>query len=94
MYTNFRNSEGLRVEAIAARRDGFWGKMAIHPAQIPIINEVFTPTPESVVRARAIIAAFDASPGSGVVALDGEMLDRPHRLRAEQILARIGPRSV
>lgn len=94
VYTNFRDSEGLRVEAIAARRDGFWGKMAIHPAQIPIINEVFTPTPESVVRARAIIAAFDASPGSGVVALDGEMLDRPHRLRAEQILARIGPRSV
>ncbi|MGO8831188.1 MAG: HpcH/HpaI aldolase/citrate lyase family protein [Roseiarcus sp.] len=94
VYTNFRDSEGLRVEAIAARRDGFWGKMAIHPAQIPIINEVFTPTPESVVRARAIIAAFDASPGSGVVALDGEMLDRPHRLRAERILARIGPRSV
>ena len=64
--------------------------MAIHPAQVPIINEVFTPTPEAVARARAIIAAFDAAPGAGVVALDGEMLDRPHRLRAEAILARVG----
>lgn len=88
VYTNFRDSDGLRAEAIAARRDGFWAKMAIHPAQIPVINEVFTPTPEAVARARAIIAAFDASPGAGVVALDGEMLDRPHRLRAERILAR------
>jgi citrate lyase subunit beta/citryl-CoA lyase len=93
VYTNFRDSGGLRAEAIAARRDGFWAKMAIHPAQIPVINEVFTPTPEAVARARAIIAVFDASPGAGVVALDGEMLDRPHRLRAERILARVGPRS-
>ena len=54
----------------------------------PIINEVFTPTPEAVARARAVIAAFDAAPGAGVVALDGEMLDRPHQLRAERILAR------
>lgn len=93
VHTNFRDSDGLRAEAIAARRDGFWAKMAIHPGQIPIINEVFTPTPDAVARARAIVAAFDASPGAGVVALDGEMLDRPHRLRAERILARIGPRS-
>jgi citrate lyase subunit beta / citryl-CoA lyase len=92
VYTNFRDSDGLRTEAIAARRDGFWAKMAIHPAQIPIINEVFTPTLEAVARARAIIAAFEASPGAGVVALEGEMLDRPHRLRAERILARVGPR--
>jgi citrate lyase subunit beta/citryl-CoA lyase len=89
VFTNFRDHDGLRAEAIAARRDGFWAKMAIHPAQVPIINEVFTPTPEAVARARAILAAFDAAPGAGVVALDGEMLDMPHRLRAERILARV-----
>jgi citrate lyase subunit beta/citryl-CoA lyase len=93
VHTNFRDLDGLRAEAIAARRDGFTAKMAIHPAQAPIINEVFTPTPEALARARAILAAFDASPGGGVVALDGEMLDRPHRLRAERLLARIGPPS-
>jgi citrate lyase subunit beta/citryl-CoA lyase len=93
VHTNFRDLDGLRAEAIAARRDGFSAKMAIHPAQAPIINEVFTPTPEAVARARAILAAFDASPGAGVVALDGEMLDRPHRLRAERILARARPPS-
>jgi citrate lyase subunit beta / citryl-CoA lyase len=88
VFTNFRDLEGLRAEAVAARRDGFWGKMAIHPAQAPIINEVFTPTPEALARARAILAAFAAAPGAGVVALDGEMLDRPHQLRAERLLAR------
>ena len=90
VFTNFRDLEGLREEAMAARRDGFWAKMAIHPAQVAVINEVFTPTPEAVARARAVIAAFDAAPSAGVVALDGEMLDRPHRLRAEAILARAG----
>jgi citrate lyase subunit beta/citryl-CoA lyase len=93
VFTNFRDLEGLRNEAIAARRDGFWAKMAIHPAQIPVINEVFTPTPEAIARARAIIAAFDAAPGAGVVALEGEMLDRPHQLRAERILARAKARA-
>jgi citrate lyase subunit beta/citryl-CoA lyase len=88
VFTNFRDLEGLRAEAVAARRDGFWGKMAIHPAQAPIINAVFTPPPEALARARAILAAFAAAPGAGVVALDGEMLDRPHQLRAERLLAR------
>ncbi len=93
VHTNFRDLDGLRAEATAARRDGFSAKMAIHPAQAPIINEVFTPTPEAIARANAILAAFDASPGAGVVALDGEMLDRPHRLRAERVLARAMPPS-
>ena len=90
VFTNFRDLEGLRAEAVAARRDGFWGKMAIHPAQASIINEVFTPTPEALARAHAILAAFAAAPGAGVVALEGEMLDRPHQLRAERLLARAG----
>jgi citrate lyase subunit beta / citryl-CoA lyase len=90
VFTNFRDQEGLRAEAAAARRDGFWAKMAIHPAQIPVINEVFTPTAEALARAHAILAAFEAAPGAGVVALEGEMLDRPHQLRARRILARAG----
>ena len=89
IFANFRDLDGLRAEATAARRDGFWAKMAIHPAQVPVINEVFTPTPEAIARARAILAAFEAAPGAGVVALDGEMLDRPHQLRAERLLARV-----
>jgi citrate lyase subunit beta / citryl-CoA lyase len=84
--TNFRDLDGLRAEALAARRDGFVAKMAIHPAQVPAINEVFAVSPEAIARARAIIAAFDAAPGAGVVALDGEMLDLPHLKRAKRLL--------
>ena len=67
---DFRNA-ALRRETEEARRDGFTGKMAIHPAQVPIINEVFTPTPAAVAQARAIVAAFDANPGKGAVAIEG-----------------------
>jgi citrate lyase subunit beta/citryl-CoA lyase len=77
----------LRREAEAARRDGFVGKMAIHPAQVPVINEVFTPNAQAVAKARAIIAAFEANPGKGTVAVGGVMHDRPHLARARQLLA-------
>lgn len=87
VYPNFRDLDGLRTECEAARRDGFGAKMAIHPAQVPVINAVFTPSPETVARAKAVVAAFAASPGAGVVGLDGEMLDRPHLIRAERLLA-------
>lgn len=87
VHTAFRDLTALRAEAEEARRDGFGAKFAIHPAQVPVINEVFTPTAAAVERAEAILAAFAAAPGAGVVALDGEMLDRPHRLRAERVLA-------
>jgi citrate lyase subunit beta/citryl-CoA lyase len=85
-YTNFRDLDGLRAEALAARRDGFVAKMAIHPAQVPVINETFSVSPEAIARARAIVAAFEAAPGAGVVALDGEMLDLPHLKRAKRLL--------
>jgi citrate lyase subunit beta/citryl-CoA lyase len=62
-------------------------KMAIHPAQVPVINAVFTPSPEAVARAKEIVAAFKNNPGAGVVALNGEMLDRPHLIKAERLLA-------
>jgi citrate lyase subunit beta / citryl-CoA lyase len=86
VYTNFRDMAGLRAEAEAARRDGFAAKMAIHPAQVAIINEVFTPTPAMIERARRIVAIFSENPALGVVGLDGEMLDMPHLRRAERIL--------
>jgi citrate lyase subunit beta/citryl-CoA lyase len=91
VYTSFRDGEGLAAECEAARRDGFSGKMAIHPAQIETINRVFSPSPEAVARARAIVAAFAANPGAGVIGLNGEMLDMPHLKRAERVLKRVLP---
>jgi citrate lyase subunit beta/citryl-CoA lyase len=88
VFPDFRNPEGLRREAEDAARQGFVGKMAIHPAQIPIINEVFTPSPEKIAWARAVAEAFAAAPDKGAVAVDGVMYDRPHLLHAEQVLAR------
>jgi citrate lyase subunit beta/citryl-CoA lyase len=88
VYVDFRNEAGLRREAEEARRDGFTGKMAIHPAQVPIINAVFTPTSDAVAHANAIVSAFAASPGAGVVGIDGVMYDQPHLKRAQQLLAR------
>jgi citrate lyase subunit beta / citryl-CoA lyase len=88
VYVNYRDGEGLEAECRAAARDGFTGKMAIHPDQVEPINRLFTPAPEAVDRARRILEAFKAAGDAGVVGLDGEMLDRPHLARAEQLLAR------
>lgn len=88
VYPDFRNADGLRREAQNAARDGYAGKLAIHPAQIPIINEVFTPTEKQIAWARAVAAAFAAEPDKGAVAVEGVMYDRPHLLHAEQLLAR------
>ncbi|WP_137044109.1 CoA ester lyase [Pseudolabrys sp. FHR47] len=90
VYVDFRNSEGLRQDTIEARRDGFSGRLAIHPAQVPVINEVFTPTAEQIEKAKAIIAAFAANPGAGAIGIDGKMFDRPHLIRAQALLARAG----
>jgi citrate lyase subunit beta/citryl-CoA lyase len=88
IYPRFHDLAQLHLECGAARRDGFIAKMAIHPRQVPIINEVFTPSPEAIARARAIVAAFAADPEAGVIGLDGEMLDLPHLKRAERLLTR------
>jgi citrate lyase subunit beta / citryl-CoA lyase len=90
VYVDFRNRDVFRRECEEACRDGFTGKMAIHPAQVPIINDVFTPSPTALEHARSVIAAFAASPGAGVVGIGGLMYDRPHLVRAEQLLARAG----
>jgi citrate lyase subunit beta/citryl-CoA lyase len=89
VYVDFRNDAGLRRECEDARRDGFSAKMAIHPAQVAIINDAFTPKPEAIARAKAIVAAFAAAPGAGTIGIGGVMYDRPHLARAKQLLARV-----
>jgi citrate lyase subunit beta/citryl-CoA lyase len=86
VFTNFRDEAGLRKEALAARRDGFLGKMVIHPDQVGPVNEIFTPSKELIARAQAILKAFEA--GAGVANLNGEMLDMLHVKYAERVLAR------
>jgi len=95
VFTEFRDSdrEAFRIECGAARRDGFSGKMAIHPTQIPIINEAFTPTRETIAHAQAIVDAFAANPDAGVTAVGGVMVDRPHLARAKRVLARAATRN-
>jgi citrate lyase subunit beta / citryl-CoA lyase len=88
VYVDFRNSDGFRCECEEACRDGFTGKLAIHPAQVPIINAVFTPAEKALAHARAVIDAFAAAPGAGVVGIGGVMYDQPHLVRAKQLLAR------
>ncbi|MDZ4380363.1 MAG: CoA ester lyase [Parvibaculum sp.] len=90
VWKDFRDEKGLEAEARAAARDGFTGKMAIHPAQVAIINEVFTPGEADLAHARAVIAAFEQAGDVGVVALDGVMLDIPHLKQARALLARAG----
>jgi len=85
---DFRDESVLARRAARAAEDGFVGMLAIHPAQVAVINAAFTPTVEQVGFARRVLAAFDAAPGAGVVQLDGRMLDRPHRLQAQRVLER------
>jgi citrate lyase subunit beta/citryl-CoA lyase len=81
VYVDFRDTAGLQREAEEARRDGFTGKLAIHPDQVAPINAAFTPSPAEIEWAQRVVAAFSQTPAAGVVSLDGKMLDKPHRLR-------------
>lgn len=87
VFTDFRDSDGLSQYAADARRDGFSGMLAIHPAQVAIINNAFLPTTEEIDRAKRIVALFAANSGAGTLGLDGEMIDRPHLVQAERIIA-------
>jgi len=86
VYTDYRNTEGLANYAANARRDGFVGMLAIHPAQVDIINRAFVPTTAELERAERIVALFNENPGAGALGLDGEMIDRPHLVQAQRIL--------
>ncbi len=85
--TDFRDAGRLQHELDAARRDGFSGKLAIHPDQIAAINAAFAPTEAEREHARRVVAAFATAPAAGAVSLDGRMIDRPHLLHAQRILA-------
>ncbi|GEP05826.1 HpcH/HpaI aldolase/citrate lyase family protein [Methylobacterium oxalidis] len=88
VHVAYRDLDSLDRACREARRDGFSAKMAIHPAQVPVINAAFSPTQAELAEARAVVAAFAAAPGAGAIGLAGEMLDRPHLRRAERLLAR------
>jgi citrate lyase subunit beta/citryl-CoA lyase len=88
VFADFRDEEGLKRESEAARREGFTGKLAIHPAQVPIINAAFTPSAEEVRHAGEIVAAFEAHPDAGVLSVGGKMVDRPHLMQARRVLER------
>ena len=86
----FRDLDKLRERATMVRGQGYRGMLAIHPAQVDVINEAFTPSADEIAHARAIIQAFADNPGAGTVGLDGQMLDRPHLALAERLLAEAG----
>jgi citrate lyase subunit beta / citryl-CoA lyase len=88
VFADFKNDKGLRAEADAARREGFTGKLAIHPAQIAVINAAFTPSSDEVSHAEEIVAAFEAHPDAGVLSVGGKMVDRPHLVQARRVLER------
>jgi citrate lyase subunit beta/citryl-CoA lyase len=87
VFPAIKDEAGLAAYAARARRDGFTGMMAIHPSQVEPINEAFTPSADEVSRAQAIVDAFAANPGVGVLQVDGKMVDAPHLKQAKQILS-------
>ena len=88
VFADFKDTAGLSAEARAAAREGFTGKLAIHPDQVGPINAAFTPSAAEIAHATAIVAAFAADPSAGVLSVDGRMVDRPHFTQAEALLAR------
>lgn len=88
VFVDFRDLDALRSECMEAERDGFTAKMAIHPDQVAVINAAFTPSPDAVAHAEAVVSAFREAGNPGVVGMDGKMYDRPHLRRAERLLAR------
>jgi citrate lyase subunit beta/citryl-CoA lyase len=92
VYTDFRDVAGLEREAAEAAASGFTGKLTIHPMQIEPVHRAFTPAPETVEHARALLAAWDEhrAAGRGAFAFEGQMIDAPHLARARALLERAG----
>ncbi len=90
VYPSIKDEAGLKAYAERAAHDGFSGMLAIHPAQVNIINAAFTPTEAQIAEAQAIVDAFAANPGAGALRVNGKMVDAPHLNAAEKILARAG----
>lgn len=90
LYADFRDAAGLETDCRKARRDGFLGRIAIHPDQVETINRCFTPSDEELAEARKIAAAFAANPDAGTLGIDGKMYDIPHLKAAHKTLAAAG----
>ena len=92
VYPDFKDDAGLRAEAEQSRLLGFSGKHAIHPAQLPILADVFAPSERELARAREIVATYEraVSEGSAAVQLDGRMIDTPVAARARRLLEAAG----
>lgn len=90
IQADFRDLDGLKVRAEQVRRDGFAGMLAIHPAQVDVINAAFTPSTEELAHAQMVVDLFAANPGVGTIGHEGGMLDRPHLSRAQQLLRQAG----
>ncbi|MBT8097322.1 MAG: CoA ester lyase [Woeseia sp.] len=86
VFTNFKDDAGLKRYATNARRDGFSGMLAIHPNQVEFINDAFAPTAAEIDRAKRIVQIFAKNPKAGTLAMEGEMIDRPHLLQARRLL--------
>jgi citrate lyase subunit beta/citryl-CoA lyase len=89
LFANFRDLEGLERDCRRSLRDGFAGRLAIHPDQVATINRAYAPSEAEIERARKIVAAFEANPGAGTLGVDGEMVDTPHLKAARKTLASI-----
>lgn len=87
LYTDFRDPEGLERDCKRARRDGFIGRLAIHPDQIAIINACFSPSAEDIAHAQMVVDAFAAQPDAGTLGINGKMYDIPHLKTAQKTLA-------
>ncbi|MFV3127234.1 HpcH/HpaI aldolase/citrate lyase family protein [Niveispirillum sp. KHB5.9] len=87
---DFRDVDGLRLRAEQVRRDGYRGMLAIHPAQVEVINAAFSPTEAEIQAAREIVDLFAANPGVGAIGYKGGMLDRPYLARAQTLLRQAG----
>ena len=87
VFPDFKDDAGLRTNCNEARRDGFLGKIAIHPAQVAAINDAFIPSQAEIEHARAVVDLFAQNPDAGTLSLDGKMLDKPHVTQAERVLA-------
>lgn len=90
LYADFRDAEGLEADCRRARRDGFTGRIAIHPDQVDTINRCFSPSEAEIADARRIVAAFAANPELGTIGIDGKMYDIPHLKAAQKTLAAAG----
>jgi citrate lyase subunit beta/citryl-CoA lyase len=86
---DYKDLDALRLRAEKVRRDGYRGMLAIHPAQVDVINAAFTPSAEEEADAREIVALFAANPGVGTIGWRGGMLDRPFLSRAQALLAQV-----